>query len=98
MPAQQQLDFVALKDGVIRNNVGVDRIVVAMKARIADGNLVAQATQQSWILHGAPNDAAGPWLWLAVEDLDAVPSLRFLGASASPIERPASLPEPAGKR
>lgn len=98
MPAPQQLDFVALRDGVIRNNVGVDRIVVAMKARADNGKVVAQATQQSWILHGAPNDAAGPWLWLAVEDLDAVPSLRFLGASASPTERPASLPESAAKR
>ena len=82
----------------MRNNVGVDRIVVAMKARAENGNVVAQATQQSWILHDAPNDTTGPWLWLAVEELDTVPSLRFLGASASPIERPASLPESAGKR
>jgi hypothetical protein len=98
VPAPQQLDFVALRDGVIRNNVGVDRIVVATKARAENGKVVAQATQQSWILHGEPNDAAGPWLWLAVEDLDTAPSLRFLGASASPTERPASLPESTGKR
>lgn len=98
MPAAQQLDFIALRDGVVRNNVGVDRIVVVMKARADKGTVVAQATQQSWVLHGAPNDAAGPWLWLAVEDLDTAPSLRFLGASASPTERPASLPESAGKR
>jgi hypothetical protein len=98
VPAPQQLDFVALRDGVIRNNVGVDRIVVVMKAKADNGRVVAQTTQQSWILHGAPNDVTGPWLWLAVEDLDAVPSLRFLGASASPTERPASLPESAGKR
>ena len=98
MPAAQQLDFLALRDGVVRNNVGVDRIVVAMKARVENGNVVAQATQQSWVLHSAPNEAAGPWLWLSVEDLDTAPSLRFLGSTSSLTERPASLPESSAAR
>lgn len=99
MPSAQRLDFVALRDGVRRNNVGVDRIVVAMKARVADGAVVADGTGQSWPLDDAPNNgAADSWVWAEVRELDATPRLSWIGASRGPSDRPPALPVPGGTR
>jgi len=79
----------------VRNNVGVDRIVVALRARVTEGSATATATGQSWTLEGAPNPAANDaWLWAEVTDLDSAPRLRWLGASPGPTVRPPALPEP----
>jgi len=99
VPQPQQLDFVALRDGVIRNNVGVDRIVVALKARIDGGTVVADGTQQTWTVDDAPKDAAqGAWIWAEVRELDATPRLSWIGASRGPSDRPPALPVPGGSR
>lgn len=90
---------MALRDGILRNNVGVDRIVVALKARVADGSATANATGQSWALVGAPAPLpSDPWIWAEVTDLDATPQLRWLGASPGPTVRPPALPAPGGAR
>ena len=79
--------------------MGVDRIVVALKARVIEGTATAEATGQSWTLVGAPADAAaGAWLWAEVADLDLTPRLRWLGASPGPTVRPPALPAPGSAR
>ncbi|MEQ1634328.1 MAG: hypothetical protein ABL997_18245 [Planctomycetota bacterium] len=95
MPEAQQLDFRELKDGVLRNNVGVDRIVVALRAECEPGFATATATKQRWGLLVEPgSSASGPWHWFSVEGLDEDGELRlsWIGASSGPAERPAALP------
>jgi hypothetical protein len=92
-----QLDFRALQDGVIRNNVGVDRIVVAFAAATAEGQVRAIATGQRWPLRQGADlgDDAGAISWLCVEGLTAEGpvQLRLLAQSHSLAQRPQGLPE-----
>ena len=80
-----QLDFRALQDGVIRNNVGVDRIVVAFAAEAEGAQVRATATGQRWPLQpgAAWDEAAGPIRWLSVEGLtnEGAVQLRLLAQS-----------------
>ncbi len=95
MPRPQAIDFQALADAVVRNNVGVDRITLAVRAR-CDGNAVVFATtgQRVPASTTAETTATQPWLWCEVEgygDGETV-RLRCTGASAGPDQRPQVLP------
>lgn len=103
MPQPQQLDFRALADGVVRNNVGVDGITVAVRGRIAGDTAVLADTGQRLPLAGgaaAPAAPPGAWLWFAVQGFgpDEEVALVPLGASEGPWLRPADAPADAGAR
>ena len=79
----------------MRNNVGVDRIVVALRADCDDGFATAMQTKQRWALDGAVDAAApGAWHWFAVEglELDSEIRLSWIGASTGSGDRPGALP------
>jgi hypothetical protein len=95
VPAPQPLDFQALADGVVRNNVGVDGITVAARARCEAGTVVFAGTGQRLpAVLTAETTSAQPFLWFQVEGYDQgeTVQLRCFGASARPDLRPQVLP------
>lgn len=89
------LDFHALADGVVRNNVGVDGITIAVRAHCEGGAVVLAATGQRLSASTtAESTAAQPWLWCEVEGYDQgqTVTLRCTGATAGPGQRPQVLP------
>ncbi len=100
MPAPQQLDFQALADGVVRNNVGVDGILVAARARCEGDHVVFAATGQRLpAVVTAETTPAQPWLWFEVEGHGAGERVqaRCLGASSDLAHRPETLPNAGPK-
>jgi hypothetical protein len=95
VPSPQVLDFPALVDGVVRNNVGVDAITLAVRAR-CDGDVVVMATtgQRLPAAATAETTAEQPWLWCEVEGFDQGETvrLRCTGATAGPDRSPQVLP------
>lgn len=91
------LDFPGLADGVVRNNVGVDSIVVGFVATTENGRVRAEATRQEWLLEPGSLAATGDgrFSWFEVKGLDQdgmEPTLRFLGRTEGPQTRPTDLP------
>jgi hypothetical protein len=99
VPAPQPLDFVALRDGVLRNNVGVDRIVIALRAKVEDGHAVASESMQRWRIDEAPAIHQGHgWIWAEIREFDPPLRLRWLGVSSGPASRPESAPAAGSRR
>ena len=95
MPQPVQFDFQALADGVVRNNVGVDRITVAFRGHCDGGEVLVAGTGQRLPASAtAETTASQPWLWCAVEGYgeDEQVTLRCTGATAGPTVRPQVLP------
>lgn len=95
MPQPTQLDFQAIADGVVRNNVGVDGITVAFRGRCVGSEVVVQGTDQRLPASAtAEATAEQPWLWFEVEGYDEGEQvrLRCTGATSGPDVRPQVLP------
>lgn len=95
MPAPQALDFRDLQDGVVRNNVGVDAMVLGFVATTANGIVTASATGQQWRLEPGEDGGTGAFTWFLVTGLDTDSgevALRPLGRTRGPGERPSDLP------
>lgn len=95
MPSPQALDFRDLADGVVRNNVGVDAMVVGFAATTTTSTVTAEATRQEWRLEPGENGGTGPFCWFLVTGLDAPDgeiALRPLGRTRGPDVRPSDLP------
>lgn len=100
MPRPGPLDFQALADGVVRNNVGVDAIEFAVKCRIADAAVTALPTGQTFALAAASDGSTahpdGAWGWFRVTGHGAGErvALVYQGHSEGPDRRP----EAGGRR
>jgi hypothetical protein len=98
VPSPQVIDIEALVDGVIRNNVGVDAITLAVRARCEGQEVVfAETGQRLPAAATAETTAAQPWLWCEVEGFDQGETvrLRCTGATAGPDQSPQVLPVPS---
>jgi hypothetical protein len=82
------LDFTALADGVVRNNMGVGAISVQVRGRIEDGAAILAETGQRLAVREAPSSDGGPWLSFAVADWNTQPVLVFGGSGKEPAHRP----------
>ena len=99
MPSPCKLDFHDLADAVVRNNVGVDSITLAVRAQCDGNEVVIASTGQRLPAEGSSHPtAAGPWLWCEVTGYDEGETvrLRCTGTSAGPDARPAPS-RPAGR-
>jgi len=98
VPSPVKFDFHDLADAVVRNNVGVDSITLAVRAQQDGSEVVIATTGQRLPADGAPRPAAGQWLWCEVLGYDEGETvrLRCTGTSAGPDARPA--PTPAAGR
>jgi len=77
VPSPQRLDFAALVDGVMRNNVGVDGIKLSARGAVENGQFVFDETGQSLPVDGVPS-AAAPfpgWFTFDVRDWELAPRL-----------------------
>ncbi|MGE3171028.1 MAG: hypothetical protein AB7O97_00275 [Planctomycetota bacterium] len=95
MPAPTTFDFTDLADAVVRNNVGVDGILVAVRARCEGATVRVEATRQTLpATTTAETTATQPWLWFEVEgwDVPGGATVRCIGASSGPDDRPQVLP------
>ena len=97
MPSPVKFDFQDLADAVVRNNVGVDRITLAVRAQRDGNDIVIAPTGQRLPADGAPPaapTATAPWLWCDVLGYDEGETvrLRCTGTSAGPDARPAPAP------
>jgi hypothetical protein len=81
-----QLDFDALADGVVRNNMGVGGIAVQVRGTLRGDRVEFAETGQTLPVAGAPAETSGPWLAFAVEGLAAEQPtvLRWVGAHDAP--------------
>ncbi len=95
MPSPQTLDFTALADGVVRNNVGVDGITVAVQAECEGDFVVVTATGQRLpARRTVATTGEQPWLWFTVEGHGPgeTVAVRCIGTSRSPAELPTAAP------
>jgi len=53
------LDFAALADGVVRNNMGVGGFALYAQASVEGGRVTLHPTGQSFLLAGAPPSQTG---------------------------------------
>jgi len=93
VPAPQPIDFQALADGVVRNNVGVEAITLGVQGRLDGDGVVLHGTGQRLPVSGAqPTNA--PWLWFDVRGYQrgGNVTLAFLRATATPAAAPATGP------
>lgn len=81
------LDFAAIADGVIRNNMGLGGIQVRVRGRLDGGQAVLDGTGQRVPLVGAPAAADGAWLWFEARELGlgAAKAATWLRSSAGPV-------------
>ncbi len=87
MPQPVQLDFRALADGIVRQNVGVDGIEVRLRGELQGDAVVIATTGQRLPVTGARSGGGeAPWLSFAVEGFgpDEQVVLRYRGAGDSP--------------
>jgi hypothetical protein len=82
------LDFVALADGVVRNNMGVGAIAVRVRGRIEDGAAIFAETGQRLPVREAPASDGGPWLSFDVVDWSTEPVLVHRGSGSGPGDLP----------
>ena len=59
VPRAMPLDFTALADGVVRNNMGVGGISVLARASVEEGRVVLRPTGQAFPLAGPPPSQTG---------------------------------------
>jgi len=90
VPRAVPLDFPAIADGVVRNNVGVDWIEVRVRARPVDGHVELVPTGQRVPLEGSGPEREG---WHRFTVLGVAPTggeiaLHWLGAAATPGAEP----------
>jgi len=85
VPQPVQLDFQALAEGVVRNNVGVDAIALRVRARLDRGSAVLTGTEQRLPVTGA-TATTEPWLWFEVTGFEPAQrvELRFLRGTPGP--------------
>jgi hypothetical protein len=98
VPHPLLFDFRALADGVVRNNVGVDGITLAVRAHCDGDTVVIAGTDQRLpAATTAETTATQPWLWCEVEGYGegGTVTLRCTGASSGPDVRPQVLPSGA---
>lgn len=68
VPAAMTLDFAALAEGMTRNNVGHNAIIVQANATVADGKVQIKPTGQTFALEGEAPPAEAGWRTFDVLD------------------------------
>jgi hypothetical protein len=71
----------ALADGVVRNNMGVGGITVAVQGTISAGAVVVAITGQRLPVTGQVQLAADGWLWLAAQSWSHTEPVMFAASS-----------------
>lgn len=94
MPAPGPLDFAALADGIVRNNVGVDGIELRVRGRVEGAELVIEPTGQRVPLLGTAPASTRPWQRVSITRWGAgeTPAATWLGEADDPaaFDRPGS--------
>ena len=57
----------AIADGVVRNNMGVGGITIAVQGTVSAGAVIVAPTGQRLPVTGDVRPAADGWLWLAAQ-------------------------------
>lgn len=59
VPRPMPLDFAALADGVVRNNMGIGGFTLHARASVGEGRVTLHPTGQSFLLVGPPPSQTG---------------------------------------
>ncbi|MBK9129720.1 MAG: hypothetical protein IPM13_18340 [Phycisphaerales bacterium] len=82
-----QLDPKDMADRVVRNNMGVEAIELAVRGKVAGTALTVAETGQTFPVEGGPTSSSAPWLIFDVVGFDPEEAmfLRFKAQVQAPL-------------